>query len=242
MIIAIDGPAGSGKSSTAKAVAARLGITYLDTGAMYRVITLKSLREGITATDETALGKLCSRTVISFEGIVPEVKVFMDGEDVTDAIRSDEVTKNVSDYCAPLAVRTAMVEQQRTFAKGHSVVLDGRDIGTVVFPDADLKFFMTASVEERARRRMHDFAKLGISKTIGELIEEIALRDKKDSTRAISPLCKAADAEEVDTTRMYSEARSGMSSTEHWHAGALICQRVGPIQTIINLNPLLQEY
>ena len=140
MIIAIDGPAGSGKSSTAKAVAARLGITYLDTGAMYRVITLKSLREGIAATDETALGKLCSRTVISFEGVVPEVKVLMDGEDVTDAIRSDEVTKNVSDYCAPQAVRTAMVEQQRTFAKGHSVVLDGRDIGTVVFPNADLKF------------------------------------------------------------------------------------------------------
>ena len=200
MIIAIDGPAGSGKSSTAKAVAARLGFTYLDTGAMYRVITLKSLRNAVAATDFTSLDVLTKKTLITFTGTPPDIIVWMDGENVTDAIRSDEVTKNVSDYCAPLVVREALVEQQRTIAKNVSVVCDGRDIGTVVFRDADLKFFMVASVEERARRRMKDFADLGISKSIDELINDLTVRDNKDSTRANSPLFKAEDAEEIDTT------------------------------------------
>jgi len=205
MIIAIDGPAGSGKSSTAKAVAARLGITYLDTGAMYRVITLKCIREGVPYTDDAKLADLTARTKISFEGVPPDTRVLMDGEDVTDAIRSDEVTKNVSDYCAPAVVRTALVEQQREFAKGHSVVCEGRDIGTVVFPNADIKLYMIASVNERAKRRRKDFAKLGVSKSIEELEEEIATRDRKDSTRANSPLCRADDAELVDTTGMTLE-------------------------------------
>lgn len=202
MVIAIDGPAGSGKSSTAKAVAARLGITYLDTGAMYRVITLKSLRNRIAYTDNTALDHLTRATRISFTGVPPEIKVWMDGEDVTDLIRSDEVTKNVSDYCAPAVVRSALVEQQRAIGSGVSVVCDGRDIGTVVFPNAELKFFMVASVEERARRRLKDFEKLGISKSVEELKSELTLRDQKDSSRANSPLCKAVDAEEIDTTGM----------------------------------------
>ena len=205
MIIAIDGPAGSGKSSTAKAVAARLGFTYLDTGAMYRVITLKSLRNAVAATDFTSLDALTKKTLITFTGTPPDINVWMDGENVTDAIRSDEVTKNVSDYCAPLVVREALVEQQRTIAKNVSVVCDGRDIGTVVFRDADLKFFMVASVEERARRRMKDFANLGISKSIDELINDLTVRDNKDSTRANSPLFKADDAEEIDTTGMSFE-------------------------------------
>ncbi|NLG16262.1 MAG: (d)CMP kinase [Fibrobacter sp.] len=202
MIIAIDGPAGSGKSTTAKAVAARLGITYLDTGAMYRVITLKSLRTGVAACDEPALAELTANTIISFTGVLPDTKVWMDGEDVTDAIRGSEVTKYVSDYCAPSVVRDALVEQQRRIAQGNSVVCEGRDIGTVVFPDADLKFFMTASVEERARRRQKDFEKLGVSKTVEELVKEISLRDHKDSTRANSPLRKAQDAVEIDTTSL----------------------------------------
>lgn len=205
MIIAIDGPAGSGKSSTAKAVAARLGFTYLDTGAMYRVITLKSLRNAVAATDLTSLDALTKNTTITFTGAPPDICVLMDGEDVTDAIRSDEVTKNVSDYCAPLVVRDALVEQQRSIAKNVSVVCDGRDIGTVVFRDADLKFFMVASVEERARRRMKDFANLGISKSIEELMKDLTVRDHKDSTRANSPLYKADDAEEIDTTGMSFE-------------------------------------
>lgn len=202
MIIAIDGPAGSGKSSTAKAVAAQLGFTFLDTGAMYRAVTLKCLRKGVPATDHKALGEIVAAMEISFAGVPPEVHVFMDGEDISKAIRSDEVTKNVSDFCAPTVVRTQLVEQQRKIAAGRSVVAEGRDIGTVVFPKADLKFYMDASVEERARRRQRDFSELGISKTIEELVSDIAARDKKDSSRDNSPLCRAEDAETVDTTGM----------------------------------------
>ena len=200
MIIAIDGPAGSGKSSTVKAVAARLGITYLDTGAMYRVITLKCLRLGIKASNDVGLAKVVQSTKIRFQGVPPSMQVFMDGEDVTEAVRSDSVTKQVSDYCTPTVVRTALVGQQRRIAAGQSVVCEGRDIGTVVFPEADIKLFMTASVEERANRRQKDFAKMGVTKSIDELVEEISIRDHKDSTRKNSPLCKADDAEEFDTT------------------------------------------
>lgn len=202
MIIAIDGPAGSGKSSTAKAVAAQLGFTFLDTGAMYRAVTLKCLRKGVPATDHKALGEIVAAMEISFAGVPPEMLVFMDGEDVSKAIRSDEVTKNVSDYCAPAVVRKQLVEQQRKIAAGRSVVAEGRDIGTVVFPNADLKFYMDASVEERARRRQRDFLQLGILKSIDELIADISARDKKDSSRDNSPLCRAKDAESVDTTGM----------------------------------------
>ncbi|NLD95399.1 MAG: (d)CMP kinase [Fibrobacter sp.] len=200
MIIAIDGPAGSGKSSTAKAVAAKLGFTYLDTGAMYRVVTLKSLRNSLSANDFPALKQLTDSTKITFTGAPPAIKVWMDGEDVTDAIRSDEVTKNVSDYCAPTVVRESLVDQQRAIAGNTNVVCDGRDIGTVVFQNAELKFFMIASVEARARRRQKDFEKLGVTKSIDELMKDLEVRDHKDSTRANSPLCKAADAEEIDTT------------------------------------------
>jgi len=200
MIIAIDGPAGSGKSSTAKAVAAKLGFTYLDTGAMYRVITLKSLRNTLSANDFPALKQLTDSTKITFTGVPPAIKVWMDGEDVTDAIRSDEVTKNVSDFCAPTVVRVSLVDQQRAIAGNTNVVCDGRDIGTVVFRDAELKFFMVASVEARAYRRQKDFEKLGVAKSIDELMMDLKIRDHKDSTRANSPLCKADDAEEIDTT------------------------------------------
>lgn len=207
MIIAIDGPAGSGKSSTARAVAARLGITYLDTGAMYRAITLKCLRKGISSNDIVELEKITSQTVISFTGVPPESRIWMDGEDVSEQIRSDQVTKNVSDYCAPAVVRESLVKQQREIGKNSSVVCEGRDIATVVFPDADLKIYMVASVEERARRRQKDFEKLGVSKSISELVNEISLRDHKDSTRANSPLHKAAGAEELDTTGMTLESQ-----------------------------------
>jgi cytidylate kinase len=202
MIIAIDGPAGSGKSSTARAVAAQLGFTFLDTGAMYRAVTLKCLRLGVPANELDRLGEIVSAMEISFAGVPPDVRVFIDGEDVSTEIRSDAVTKNVSDYCAPSVVRTKLVEQQRKIAAGRSVVAEGRDIGTVVFSNADLKFYMDASVEERARRRQRDFLQLGISKSLEELITEISVRDKKDSSRANSPLCKALDAESVDTTGM----------------------------------------
>lgn len=202
MIIAIDGPAGSGKSSTAKAVARRLNITYLDTGAMYRVITLAALREGISADEDVKLADLVSRTQITFTGVPPENHVFINGEDVSDEIRGEAVTANVSDYCAPAAVRTALVEQQRKMAEGTSLVCEGRDIGSVVFPDAELKVFMTASVQERALRRRKDFLRLGVDKSIEELERDLAERDRKDSTRKNSPLVKAEDAMELDTTGM----------------------------------------
>ncbi|MGA2507318.1 MAG: (d)CMP kinase [Chitinispirillaceae bacterium] len=205
MIIAIDGPAGSGKSSTARLVAARLGITLLDTGAMYRAMTLKCLRRGIPAADHAGLSEIVAATDIGFAGDPPEMRIFMDGEDVTAEIRSDEVTKNVSDYCAPLVVRKQMVKQQRKIAAKGSVVCEGRDIGTVVFPNAELKFFMVASVNERARRRQKDFLAAGVIKSEDELVAEISARDAKDSTRENSPLCKAPDAEEINTTAMTLE-------------------------------------
>jgi cytidylate kinase len=202
MIIAIDGPAGSGKSSTAKAAAARLGVTYLDTGAMYRAVTLKALRLKIPYTDDGALDNIMKETAITFEGAPPDMRVIMDGEDVSAAVRTDEVTKNVSDYCARDCVRKALVGQQRRIAEGRSVVCEGRDICTVVFPNAEVKIFMSASVEERARRRQKDFAAMGVDKPLPELMEEIEARDRKDSTRANSPLTKATGAIDMDTTGM----------------------------------------
>jgi cytidylate kinase len=202
MIIAIDGPAGSGKSSTAKAVAARLGAVYLDTGAMYRAVTLKALRRGIAYTDDAALAAIMSETEIAFDGVPPDTRIIMDGEDVSGQVRSDEVTKNVSDYCARDVVRKSLVDQQRKIASGCSVVCEGRDICTVVFPNADVKIYMTASAEERAKRRQKDFAAMGINKSLEELIQEIEARDHKDSTRSNSPLTKAKDAVEMNTTGM----------------------------------------
>jgi CMP/dCMP kinase len=202
MIIAIDGPAGSGKSSTAKKVANALDILHLDTGAMYRAVTLKCLRRGIAFTDGEAMGGIMRQTDISFTGSPPDTRLWMDGEDVTAAVRGDEVTKNVSDYCTVPAVREELVGLQRKIAEGQSVVCEGRDIGTVVFPDADLKFFMVASIEARARRRTIDFERMGVHKDLAGIIEEIKERDRKDSTRPHSPLKKADDAMEIDTTHM----------------------------------------
>lgn len=200
MIIAIDGPAGSGKSTTAKSVATHLGIMHLDTGAMYRVITLAGLQKKIPSTDLTNLAALVAETTISFTGSPPHMQVFMNGLDVSRDIRSDEVTKYVSDYCAPMVVRDALVAQQRALASTASYVCEGRDMGTVVFPAADFKFFLVASVEARAARRQQDFLKLGVQKSIAELITDINDRDHKDSSRKNSPLKKADDAIEIDTT------------------------------------------
>jgi cytidylate kinase len=202
MIIAIDGPAGSGKSSTAKMVAASLGILHLDTGAMYRAITLKCLRRGVAFKDEEAMGEIMRRTTMTFSGSSPFMRLWMDGEDVSESIRGDEVTKKVSDYCAVPVVREELVGLQRKIAGGQSVVCEGRDIGTVVFPGAELKFFMVASIEERARRRTMDFERMGIKKDLAGIMAEIEERDRKDSTRSNSPLKKADDAMEIDTTHL----------------------------------------
>ena len=202
MVIAIDGPAGSGKSSTAKLVAQRLGIQHLDTGAMYRAITLKCLREKIDSADTDKLLSCVQNTSLVFTGTPPEMTIWMDKEDVSIDIRSDEVTKNVSDYCKPMVIREALVRQQQEIGRIGDVVCEGRDIGTVVFPDAKLKFFMVASVVARAQRRQKDFEKIGVQKNIEELIQDIESRDFKDSNRENSPLIKADDADEIDTTDM----------------------------------------
>ncbi len=205
MIIAIDGPAGSGKSSTAKSVAMQLGFVHLDTGAMYRAITLKSLENSVDYRDTDSLKQLVDSTEMWFEGVLPENRTILDGRDVSKEIRSDEVTKNVSDYCAPLVVREALVEQQRKIGERGDVVCEGRDMGSVVFPNAELKIYMVASVEARAIRRQKDFEKLGVTKSVEELIADINERDHKDSSRENSPLYRPDGSVLLDTTDLTFE-------------------------------------
>ncbi|MGI2327078.1 (d)CMP kinase [Planococcus sp. YIM B11945] len=200
--IAIDGPAAAGKSTIAKIVAEQLGYVYIDTGAMYRAITLKALNEEINMASNEQAGALLMDTEIDLQPSDNGQLVFLDKKNVTEAIRSQHVTKAVSEMAAHAQVRERMVELQKQFAESRGVVMDGRDIGTHVLPEAALKIFMSASVEERARRRFDDNANRGIHVPIEELQEEIALRDKMDSEREASPLRKADDAIFIDTTEL----------------------------------------
>ena len=195
--IAIDGPAGSGKSTISKILASMLHFDHIDTGAMYRAITLKALRLGINLEDEAQYGFL-STTKIDLDGD----KIYLDGEDVSVAIRSVEVTTNASTPARLAVVRTALVDLQRQIAKKQNVIMDGRDIGSVVLPDADLKIYLDASPECRAIRRMKEREASGIKKSFEETLEEIMVRDRKDSTRAISPLKVADGAIVIDTSDM----------------------------------------
>ncbi|HSP22200.1 MAG TPA: (d)CMP kinase [Planococcus sp. (in: firmicutes)] len=200
--IAIDGPAAAGKSTIAKIVAEQLGYIYIDTGAMYRAITLKAINEGINMASNEEAGELLLRTQIDLKPSDNGQLVFMDGAEVTEAIRTQQVTKAVSEMSAHALVRERMVELQRQLAKSRGVVMDGRDIGTDVLPNAALKVFMSATVEERARRRFEDNKARGIDTPLAELQEEIAARDKMDSEREVSPLKQAADAIYIDTTKL----------------------------------------
>jgi pantoate ligase / CMP/dCMP kinase len=201
-IMAIDGPAGAGKSSVTKQVAQTLGLFYLDTGAMYRAITWLVMNSGIAITDEPAIAELVGTCEIE---LTPE-KVEINHQDITAAIRTPEVTNNVSAIAAQAAVRKALVRQQREYGRRGGVILEGRDIGTHVFPDAEVKVFLTATVEERSRRRQKDLERLGQPiPSLDELIETIAERDAKDSTRAIAPLKQALDAIAVVTDGMSIE-------------------------------------
>ena len=206
MIIAIDGPAGSGKSTIAKQVARMLGFHYLDTGAMYRCIANYAIENGIAFDDAAALEAVARDIPVVFEheaGSPVATGVSFGGVDVTDAIRTPAVDKAVSPVSAVPEVRAALVEQQRRIAAHDDIVMEGRDIGTVVFPHADLKIFLTASPEERARRRALQNAERGFGDTDPSVIlEALIARDKADSTRAASPLKPAADAHELDTTHM----------------------------------------
>lgn len=205
-LIAIDGPAGAGKSTTAKRLAEQLGYVYLDTGAMYRAITWLALKRGIDPGDAEALAILAGTSPVSFETKKDGgQRVYVDGVDVTDAIRTPEVTSRVSEVSAHPGVRKAMVVRQRQIGKKGSVVAEGRDTTTVVFPEADLKIYLDASIHERAQRRLLDMARMGISTSLEEQEKEIRQRDEYDSGRKHSPLTKARDAIMVNTTNMSIE-------------------------------------
>lgn len=200
--IAIDGPAAAGKSTIAKLAAEELGYTYIDTGAMYRAITYKAIERDIDLESEEALTQLLLETKIDLKPSVNGQLVFLDGEDVSDAIRSNVVTSSVSAVAAHATLREEMVKRQLKMAESGGVVMDGRDIGTHVLVDAELKVFMSASVDERAKRRQLDNERRGIESTVDQLKKEIAERDKMDSEREASPLVQAQDAIYLDTTEL----------------------------------------
>jgi cytidylate kinase len=203
--IAIDGPAASGKSTTAKLVAHKLGYLHIDTGAMYRAITLKALDEKIDFNDIKEIVRIAQTSAVRLEVEDGTTKVFLDGNEVTKRIRTQLVNRSVSTVSSYEGVRDVMVQEQKKMASIGGVVLEGRDIGTVVLPKAELKIFMVASVEERARRRKKDLALVGIEAHQDDLVKEIDARDKKDSTRETSPLRKASDAIELDTSNLTIE-------------------------------------
>jgi cytidylate kinase len=198
--IAIDGPAGAGKSTVAQRVARQLGIIYVDTGAMYRAATFVALKEHCPIEDEYALRDLLDSIDLTLKINNGLQHVYVNGEDVTEEIRSQEVTRLVSTVAAYPRVREKLVEMQRQIASRQDVVMDGRDIGTMVLPDAELKIFLTASIEERAQRRLQELEQKGITAEYSQLLNDIAERDRKDSERAVAPLKQAKDAVLVDTT------------------------------------------
>lgn len=195
-VIAIDGPAGAGKSTIAKCLADRIGYTYIDSGAMYRALTLKALRENISITDVESIIALAGETNIDFK----ENSIYIDGIASDKQIREEPVNKNVSYIAAIPEVRRLMVELQRKISRNNNVVMDGRDVGTVIFPYASIKFFITASVDERAERRYRELMLKGYPAEISDIKAQIEKRDHIDSTREDSPLVAAADAVIIDTT------------------------------------------
>jgi len=199
-VVAIDGPAGSGKSSTARQIAARLGITHLDTGAMYRVVTFCALEQNIAADDHSGLKQLVDGLDIEFKGRAPAVTVWCNGRELTSQIRSSQVNEAVSLYCQPSVVRDKMVQLQRNVLNYGSLVAEGRDIATVVFADAAFKFFMVASAHQRAQRRVRELELAGENADYQSVLNNILKRDELDSQRQIAPLKKADDAIEIDTT------------------------------------------
>lgn len=201
--VAIDGPASSGKSTVAKIIAKRFGYVYCDTGAMYRSVTWAALENGIDVSDTKQVIDLARRINITFEPGQPDQRVFVDGHEVTKDIRTEKIAANVSAVAAIPEVRAQMVEQQRQIAQAGGIVMDGRDIGTTVLPDAQVKVFLVASAHERARRRYEENLQKGLAtQSLDELEAAIKLRDQKDSTRKVSPLTQAKDAILIDTTSL----------------------------------------
>ncbi len=201
--IAIDGPAGAGKSTIAKIVSKELGIIYLDTGAMYRTVALKAMRNSIDTRDREKLAGLVKNINIDINHSENEQLIYLDGENVSSEIRTPEVSIGASNVAVSPEVRIKMVELQRQIADKSSVVMDGRDIGSYVLPNAAYKFFLTASIEERAKRRFEEQVQKGISDiSLDAVKRDIEYRDKNDSCRDFAPLCKAEDAVEIDTTNL----------------------------------------
>ena len=198
--IAIDGPSGAGKSTIARAIAKALGMLYVDTGAMYRAIGLYAFENGIAPRDAAALGRALADIDIklAYEGGVQ--RVFLNGRDVSEAIRRHEISSYASDVSALPAVRAFLLDLQRDMAKTHSVIMDGRDIGTVILPHADIKIFLTAAAEDRARRRFDELYAKGETVSYERVLEDVRVRDHNDETRAAAPLRPAPDAEIIDTT------------------------------------------
>lgn len=196
MIIAVDGPAGAGKSTISKLIAKKLNINYIDTGAMYRAVTYKCLSEGVDVKNEEAVIEVAKRTDIDFR----DDNIYLDSKVVNEEIRTREVSANVSDVAKIKEVRYLMVDVQREIGTRNDVILDGRDIGSYVFPNADYKFFLVATPEERGRRRYKELCEKGFEGTLEEIIKDIEKRDEIDSNREFAPLKKADDAIEIDTT------------------------------------------
>ena len=196
MIIAVDGPAGAGKSTISKLIAKKLNIHYIDTGAMYRAVTYKCLSEGVDVKNEKDVIEVAKRTDIDFR----DNNIYLDSKVVNEEIRTREVSANVSDVAKIKEVRYLMVDVQREIGTRNDVILDGRDIGSYVFPNADYKFFLVATPEERGRRRYKELCEKGFEGTLEEIIKDIEKRDEIDSNREFAPLKKADDAIEIDTT------------------------------------------
>ena len=204
MIIAIDGPAGSGKSTAAKRLAERLGFTYLDSGAMYRAFTWKAYSTGIDFSDKEGLRKLLNKTNIRIDCSANGSEVFVDGVNVTGEIRQPSITENIHHVSSLEFVRKKMVKLQRDFASGKDIVAEGRDMCTVVFPDADKKVYMDADIRERAKRR-HSELETNDKSDINNVVEDLSQRDHRDSTRQFAPLKRVPDAFYLDTTNLSAE-------------------------------------
>lgn len=205
LTIAIDGPASSGKSTVAKKIANDLDLIYVDTGAMYRALTYQALKHNVNIKEEKELVNLLKDTVITLKKTEDGQLVFVDDEEVTEHIRQNNVTNTVSIVAAHPQVRTEMVKRQQKLAENNGVVMDGRDIGTVVLPNSDLKIFLVASVKERAERRHKENVSKGIFSDLEQLKKDIAERDYKDTTRDTSPLKQADDAIRIDSTKLSAE-------------------------------------
>lgn len=205
MIVCLDGPAGSGKSTISKAVAEACGMVHLDTGAFYRSLALKAKRLAVSWDNEAALAELADKLEIQFKPESGINRVFLDSSEVTAEIRTPEMGLGASAVSRHKLVREKIVRLQQRFGENNSLVAEGRDVGTVIFPDAELKIYLDASLEERARRRFKDFEKSNTAQALEDVMRDLEKRDKADSTREASPLKKAEDAKVLDTTHMTPE-------------------------------------